>query len=29
VVHVVKLTETAQVDAQLRAWLTESYDAAG
>ena len=29
VVHVVKLTDVAQVDDELRAWLTESYDNAG
>lgn len=29
VVHVVKLTSTSDVDAEVRDWLTEAYDAAG
>jgi len=28
-VHIVKLTSLADIDDQLRAWLTEAYDAAG
>lgn len=29
IVHIVKLVDIAQVDDELRAWLTESYDNAG
>jgi hypothetical protein len=29
IVHIVKLTDIVQVDDELRAWLTESYDNAG